>query len=357
MSQLCCCKGGFCELVLPNNNNNNASSQPPPPSFSNKKDAPLSKRAKRLQKSRERDRAIRLLKWVLTENEYSSLEESGDLVRLRVKPNGRDDDGHWIDGEAVKLARKEHRPDLARLAFAEFQSSLGVREEGVYDCDLVDVINNNDSKSSAAAMCESHSSSSNGGPRHVTKPIHAANDGDAIVVCGVCFNVYTLLRQARDFLASYDDDQQITDEQCGETTKLDGELDQDTPSNQQLDGGSHQSLQNNIVREHNNLEETTTLTTNNHLKRASSEGPNSSQWNDIQNKKSITSAASFHGPTSPQHSASNNKRNGTAKSNRKARRRKRDRKQMEENSKINILVAESDEVRSLFWFLLCMHQK
>ena len=131
----CCCKGGFCELVLPNNN-----APPPPPPFSNnnKGASSLSKREKRLQKSRERDRAIRLLKWVLTENEYSSLEESGDLVRLRVKPNGRDDDGHWIDGEAVNLARKEHRPDLARLAFAEFQSSLGVSEEGDY-CDLVDV--------------------------------------------------------------------------------------------------------------------------------------------------------------------------------------------------------------------------
>ena len=294
-----------------------------------------------MQKSRERDRAIRLLKWVLTENEYSLLEESGDLVRLRVKPNGCDDDGHWIDGEAVNLARKEHRPDLARLAFAEFQSSLGVSEEGD-DCDLVDVnIVSNDSKSSAL-MLESHASSNNG-PHHVTKPIHAGNDGD-VVVCGVCFNVYTLLRQARDFLASYDD-QQTTDQHCDETTKLDGgDGAQDGVYSNQLDG-SRQSVQNNIALEHN-LGETTTLTINNNLKRASSEGPNSSQWNDITNKKSITSAASFHGPIPPQHSASNNTRNGTAKSNRKARRRKRERKQMEENSKIHILVAESDEVRS-----------
>ena len=344
----CCCKGGFCELVLPNNN------APPPPPFSNnnKGASSLSKREKRLQKSRERDRAIRLLKWVLTENEYSSLEESGDLVRLSVKPNGRDDDGHWIDGEAVNLARKEHRPDLARLAFAEFQSSLGVSEDGD-DCDLVDVNICNDSKS--AAVSKSHASNSNG-PHHVTKPVHAGNDGD-VVVCGVCFNVYTLLRQARAFLASYDD-QQVIDEHCDETTKLDGgDGAQDGVYSNQLDG-SRQSVQNNIALDHN-LEETTTLTTNNHLKRASSEGPNSSQWNDITNKKSITSAASFHGPISPQHGASsNNTRNGTAKSNRKARRRRRERKQMEENSKIHILVAESDEVRfSILVLLLCMPQK
>ena len=69
-----CCQGGFCELVLPNNDSS--------VNCNKGNGAKLSKRERRLQTSRERDRAISLLKWVLTEEEYSFLEETGDFVRL-----------------------------------------------------------------------------------------------------------------------------------------------------------------------------------------------------------------------------------------------------------------------------------
>ncbi|KAL7539222.1 hypothetical protein ACHAXR_009961 [Thalassiosira sp. AJA248-18] len=296
MSSLCC-RGGFCELVLPSNdasiNNNNKSSS-------------LSKREKRLQKSRDRDRAIRLLKWVLTEEEYSSLEETGDLVRLRANNHGSnnydddaDADGFWMDGESVNLAKREHRPDLARLAFAEFQSSGGGG-----DSDL-------DNGESSPAVA--HTTSQCGCSNHITEPPHAGNEGD-VVVCGACFNVYTLLAQARELLASYE-----LDEHDSTTNMDEQEYDDNQPGGQPAD-----SL--------DNMEDAPT----NKLKRSSSEGPNSLEWNAT-NKKSIITAASFHGPISPQHKSEDHK------SNRRARRKKRDRKQMEENSKVHILVAESDE--------------
>ena len=70
-----CCQGGFCELILPNDNNNNTR-------FGNNKTT-LSKREKRLQKSYQREQSIKLLKWVLTTQEYETLDETGDLIRLR----------------------------------------------------------------------------------------------------------------------------------------------------------------------------------------------------------------------------------------------------------------------------------
>ena len=82
----------------------------------------------------------------------------------------------------------------------------------------------------------------------------------------------------------------------------------------------------------------------NNLKRASSEGPNSSEW-DAAKKPPILSAASFHGPISPQHKRNDSDNNNTKSKNARARRKKRDRKQMEENANIHILIAESDEVR------------
>jgi len=296
-SSRCRCQGGFCELVLPNNalaSNNNG------------KGASLSKREKRLQKSRERDRATRLLKWVLTEEEYSCLEETGDLVRLRVKGsiNGDDDDdGFWIDGNSVNLAKMEHRPDLARLAFAEFQSS------GEGGCDL-----GND-KSVSVPSSSGVKNSIGDCFKHIAEPSHAGNEAD-VVVCGTCYNVYTLLGQARELLASANEMDEHDE----------AHMDADETDDNQLGHPPNDSLEN--------LDDTPA----NGLKRSSTEGPNSSEW-DSAAKTPILSAASFHGPISPHQR--NDKDDPKAI---KERRKKRDRKQMEENSNIHILVAESDEV-------------
>lgn len=285
MSHGHCCPGGFCDLVLPNNDS----------SVNGSKGSTLSKRERRLQKSRERDRAIGLLRWVLTKEEYSLLEETGDLVRLKVKQcpgnanNQNADNGCWIDGESVNLAKREHRPVLARLAFAEFQS----------------LVDNYDDNSEPSAVAE---------------PSYAGNEGD-VVICRICFNVYTLLRQARDFLASYHalvehDEKNIMEAQ---------------------DSGNNQPENESATYTPDTME----VTPANILTKSSSEGPNSPVWTTA--KEPTIRSASFHGPISPQFKSNDSDHK---KSRRKARRKERDKKLMEENSKVFILVAESDEVCS-----------
>ena len=106
-----------------------------------------------------------------------------------MEKNEKKDEGYWINGNDVKLAKIEHRPDLARLAFAEYQSSISGSGDGGVEC--------------TSSVCSSY-----GGPKHVMEPnSQSRNDGD-VLVCGVCFNVYTLLSQARDLLASYDNNKE-----------------------------------------------------------------------------------------------------------------------------------------------------
>jgi hypothetical protein len=289
MSRDCCCQGGFCGLVLPTNDSSVVGCEG--------KGATLSKRERRLQRSRERDRAIGLLKWVLTDEEYSSLEETGDLVRLKVKqcpgdtnnPNAADT-GCWIDGDSVDLAKREHRPVLARLAFAEFQSSVDNYDHG-------------DSEPSA-----------------LSEPSYVGNEGD-VVVCGVCFNVYTLLRQARIFLASYH-----------------AMVDHDGTALPEAQGAGNNQPENELAT---NTRDTMEVT-------PSSEGPNSSKWTMA--KKPMLRSASAHGPILPELKSNDSDHTN---SKRKARRKERDRKQMEENSKVLILVAESNEVCGMI-FARCL---
>ena len=332
----CCCQGGFCELILPTNTLNNLNNN-------NKQNAAsLSKREKRLLKSRERDKAIRILQWVLTTDEYSLLEDSGDLVRLRVvKPKKsksgscckeEEEEGYWMDGNAVNLAKREHRPDLARLAFAEFQSAG----------DLGDDLEMNDlgSGSSSHVNCGTCSVQNNPscGPNQITQPSHAGNDDGDLVICGACFQVYNLLEQARELLALQQQQSELDE---NDVTIIDERGDYFDNNNQPGDNHRHP------LDSFEHMEDMPT----NKLKRASSEGPNSSEWNmatSTKAKKTILSAASFHGPISPQHL---HKRidggvddNGDPTSNGRELQKKKHRKEMEENSKIHILVAESDEV-------------
>ena len=304
----CCCRGGFCELVLPNDNslpinsNNGASNLP------NKVGASLSKRERRLQNSRERERIIGLLKWVLTKEEYCQLEETGDLVRLRANKSQGDtttsnnkNQGFWIDGESINLARKEHRPNLARLAFAEFQSS-----------------SSSDHTSNAEGNSESNAT--------IAVPSSTRNEGDE-AVCGICFNVYTLLNQSRKLLLASQD----TDDRDEAMTTLDvGHEVSDNPpakqaGNRVLIGKEEASANKQVIK-------------------PSSKGPirSSSQRNAATSKEPPSSRAPpDQGSTSPQHKSGDN---DNLKSKRKEKQRKRDKDKLEKNSKIHILVAESDEV-------------
>ncbi|KAL7554566.1 hypothetical protein ACHAWF_019034 [Thalassiosira exigua] len=293
------CPGGFCGLVLPDDDDDEVGSARDRRRRRHRDRSSLSKRELRLRKGRERDRAVRSLRWVLTEEEHGALEEGGDLVRLRP-PGSRDEggdgeeeeEGCWADGNAVALAWREHRPELARLAFAEFQSSL----EGCDHCD---------GPSSAESVHDGI---------EIVEPCRDGNEGD-VAVCGACFNVYSLLGQARQLLAA----------QREETASADED-----------DPGDNQPAEDDAVDDLELMEDVPT----NNLKRSSSEMPGSSTWASADGP--LSSSASFHGPVAPHQPR---KDGDDPKPKGERRRKKRDRKQMEENAKIRILVAESDEVR------------
>lgn len=327
------CQGGFCSLVLPNinknnieggdgtNNNNNSTNSSYTSSVFNKQHAKsLSKSEKRLKRSRQRDRVIQLLRWVLTDEEYSTLEESGDLVTLRVahydgdthRNNNNDNgnniqEGHWIDEDSIMLARREHRPELARLAFAEFQSSLG--DDGL------------DMDGDCAAGLGSGERTNT-----VLEPLScscSSNDGNAIV-CSICFNVYDLLRQARALLDASmqqrddDDEEEAEDEACTDTVV----------NTEAVITTTHQQTDNEPSRK--------TV--------AADEGNSKKKKKDSNTKKEIIQSS-----TKPSHQTPRDEEQNQPKKKRKkrSRRRKRNRKQMEENSKVHVLVAEADEVRIL----------
>lgn len=175
------CQGGFCSLALPHDGevgNNHGYT-----SVFKKQSSLSSKGERRLKRSRQRDRAILHLQWVLTDEEYSSLEESGDLVTLRVHDCECDNkNGYWVDEASIILAKREHRPELARLAFAEFQSSLG--DAG--DCCGLD--------GDCAAGGGGYANA-----KTVPEPGSCGDEGD-VIVCSNCYNIYDSLKQARALL-------------------------------------------------------------------------------------------------------------------------------------------------------------
>ena len=327
-NNLCGCQGGFCELILPPT----SSSLSPEDNIaiSTNRCSNLSKREKRLQKSRERDCALRLLKWILTEEEYSALEESGNLVRLKVGDDwekkktrqnsaGGDSLCLCVNRDVVDFAKREHRPELARLAFAEFMSG----EEG-----YVHAVEN--VKSDFA--------------NDLFEPHPSEGRCDDLFVCRVCHNAYCLLEQARALLDSY---------KAGD--------DQVEAPLVSSPGGNNQSekIEENVTNTPQNVD----ILPSNHLKKVSSEGANSLDWRASQ--KPLFASASFHTQISPQ-----TERNGSCKcgedlrSSGKGSRKssfvnvgkKRNRKQAEENSKNHVLIADSDEV-SASYVICLLHQR
>ena len=359
-----CCQGGFCELVLPGTSNDSSSSNNSnnySGSRSSNKDMlkSLSKRERRLQKSRERDSAIRLLKWVLTEEEYSALEETGDLVRLKVKECPGDANvtatsataitattnkcnnaavGCWIDGASVTLAKREHRPVLARLAYVEYQSSQSMEDYSHHST------TNGGGGDDLAANFKMFNDSCE--PCAVTEPSYSGNDDD-VIVCRICFNVYNLLSQARGFLASYhaEEAERHTIIETAVEVGIDEKEDKEhgnNACNNQLPENETAAGSSDAIGKGDDVPP-------NLLTRSSSEGPHSPKWSCSTTtvaKEPLTRSATFHGLISPSNASE------SKKSKRKAKRKERDRKQMEENAKIFILVAESDEVCRCWTFIL-----
>ena len=293
------CQGGFCHLHLPAATNL--------PSCSSKQS--LSKREKRLLRSIQRDRATKLLQWTLREEEYSRLEENGDLVRLRVNDCKSDGVGTWVKDETVRLARKEHRPELSQLAFAEFASQL--------DEDLNDTSN------------------SSSGSAPVLLDIPLEDDGGTnceFLVCGICSTVYDLLEQARELLNSCDEMRQQEDNLASSQVSKSNDRECNNTEPSKPDDDLSETI--------NRIDDIPNGT----LKKSKTEGPNSIKWVDGNQQASSplqSRSPSFHGPVNTTWSEA-------APASFVGR--KRDRKQMEENSKIRILVAESDDVS-----YVCIH--
>ena len=284
------CQGGFCSLVLPHDGdttNNHGYT-----SVFQKQANSLSKGEKRLKRSRQRDRAIRLLQWVLTDEEYSTLEGSGDLLTLRVNDCKRDDDkeGYWVDEASIILARREHRPELARLAFAEFRSSLG----GVGDCCGLD----GDCAAGGGGYANANT---------VMEPCSSVNEDD-VIVCSNCYNVYGSLRQARALLNRQERNDQEVEEDSADTSvpRETGQSSSELVSTPQIDASSPSE------------------------KAAASEKASNCQMHT-------------QSSTNPSRNDDDNPK-PKKKKKKRSKRRKRNRKQLEENSKVHILVAESDEV-------------
>lgn len=310
----------------------------------------LSKREKLLQKSRERDSAIRLLKWVLTEEEYSALEETGDLVRLKVKECPGDANGTatttitttnvksnntalgcWIDGASVILAKSEHRPVLARLAYVEFQSSQSME-------DYSHSTTNSEGGGGSDYMANFKMFNDSCEPNAITEPSYAGNDND-VIVCRICFNVYNLLSQARGFLASYHAEE--AERHNSIETAVEVGIDEKEDKEQGINACNNQPPENETAAGSSDAIGEGDDVPPNLLTRSSSEGPHSPKWTSSTTtvaKEPPTRSATFHGPISPSSASER------TKSKRKAKQKERDRKQMEENAKIFILVAESDEV-------------
>lgn len=277
------CQGGFCHLHLP------TSANIIPPCNSKQK---LSKREKRLLKSIQRDRATKLLQWTLREEEFSRLDENGDLVRLRVRDCSTDGVGCWVKNEAVRLARLEHRPELAQLAFSEFACQMDE------DC---------------APLSPSNDSS----PVLIEPPSQEDGLHDNVLVCGVCSTVYHLLEQARELLNSI------------ETQQHHVEIAESGNDECNNNDGSHQAEDQTATI--NRVDDIP----NNSLKKSKTEGPNSEQWASAKQQSLQSRSPSFHGPV---NSWSDAPSAATLVG------KKRDRKKMEENSIVHILIAESDHV-------------
>lgn len=305
------CPGGFCNLVL----------SPPTciASSGDNKVKPnkiLSKYEKKLKYAQERERALRLMQFILTKQEYELLDEMGDLVRLkagkRTKKNSNrvdsnqiesdeESESFWVNDELVNSCKKEHRPELARLAFAEFVSS----DEGKYHA----------------------ANGSNSVDGHLHPPPFKEGHEDDVLVCRVCHDAYLLLEKARNLLKSYEsnhDDQEVSP------------LDSPPGDNNQSEISENHAMNSPIEVERSHIKP---------LKKVRSKGAHGAYLKTRQ--LPLTPSASFHGPIS--HSSEESEKRGRSRSIDKSFKvrtgTKKDDKQLEENSKIDLLIADSDEVR------------
>ena len=114
----------------------------------------------------ERERARRIMQWVLTEEEYGKLEEGGDLAQLRIAERIDPFAYRTVPSKQVDTVKNEHRASRAKLAIAE-EACLIPEEDW-------------------AKLIKAHASNSRRG-----RSIGPTPSPGEVLVCEICYHVYT----------------------------------------------------------------------------------------------------------------------------------------------------------------------
>lgn len=142
-----------------------------------------------VEKSNERDRAYRVIRWVLSEEEGSKLDETGNLTRLRIV--GKVDPFAYktVPSKQIEAAKSEHRLGLAKLQVALADESTLMSED-----EWGNLIKSHAEKHRQSGGTW-HPNVTSGGERNVPTP-----SNNETLVCVVCYHVYSLLGRVRQML-------------------------------------------------------------------------------------------------------------------------------------------------------------
>ena len=181
------CAGQFCDLIRTLDPNHDLHF------FRNTADIKLRKNGDRnIERSHERARAFRIVKFVLANSELARMDESGQLIKLRI--SGRIDPfafkrvpSHWLS-----TTRKEHRRAFADLAVAEDSDIMSIETWTQH----MDSYIWNNSLSNSTESITIFNKKENG--YNIDEKVDTA---DSVQVCQVCFHLYRLLNLVRSLLS------------------------------------------------------------------------------------------------------------------------------------------------------------
>lgn len=159
------CIGEYCNLIQVLDRNRDLVSNKVPKSQK-------SKLKRNELRGQGRERAYRILKRILTKDELVSLEDSGDITRLRIPCRIRPGASKFVPSECIARSKEEHR-----VAFLELEDTEDLNAEDVWENDR---LNSQDSEKCYLIG--------------MAKSVTSAGES---AVCEVCFHTYRLLTQAR----------------------------------------------------------------------------------------------------------------------------------------------------------------
>jgi len=131
------------------------------------------------------DRAYRIVKKVLARSELRNLEESGNLLRLRISDRIDPYEMRYIPVESIMTSKREYRSTLLKISMAEEEekvnSSFGM-EDREHD------VEQRSPSSSTSRLFDSQCLASQSPP-------------GMVVVCSICYHAYNLLHRSRTLLS------------------------------------------------------------------------------------------------------------------------------------------------------------